>query len=127
MAKYEGMFLVEPTIAQREWPKIVEEIERVVKKNGGTVVQLQKWGERKLSYPVRRHQRGTYVLAYFEGDGGGKAVTKMRADFQISEIVMRALILHHEGAMRNEPSRDFETAGPMVGGPRREGFPAGIR
>ena len=73
-------------------------------------------GERKLAFPVRKCARGTYVLAYFGAPE--KAVTKLRADIALSEVILRSLVLHHEGEMRKEPSRDFEIAGPIP--PKRE-------
>ena len=116
MHTYEAMLLVEPTIAAREWPKVVEEVERLAKKNGASVLQIAKWGERKLAFPVRKCARGTYVLAYFGAPE--KAVTKLRADIGLSEVILRSLVLAHEGEMRKEVSRDFEIAGPVP--PKRE-------
>ena len=116
MHTYEAMLLVEPTIAAREWPKVIEEIDRLAKKNGATVLQVTKWGERKLAFPVRKCARGTYVLAYFGAPE--KAVTKLRADIGLSEVILRSLVLAHEGEMRKEVSRDFEIAGPIP--PKRE-------
>jgi small subunit ribosomal protein S6 len=106
---YEGMFLVDPTVAAREWTRITEEIDRVVKRNGASVIQINKWGERKLCYTVRKSNRGAYVLAYFASPE--KAVSKIRADFQLSELVLRSIILRHEGEFRKDPPKDFETAG----------------
>ena len=116
MQTYEAMLLVEPTIAAREWPRVLEEVDRLAKKNGATVLQIAKWGERKLAFPVRKCARGTYVLAYFGAPE--KAVTKLRADIALSEVILRSLVLRHEGEMRKEVSRDFEIAGPIP--PKRE-------
>ena len=52
MSTYEGMLLVEPTVAAREWEKIVEEVERVAERNKAKVLSVIKWGERKLAFPV---------------------------------------------------------------------------
>ena len=120
MRVYEGMFLVEPTVASREWPKVVEEIDRVVKKSGATIIQTNKVGERKLAFPVRKNARGTYVLSYFSAPP--LAVGKIRADLSLSDLVLRSLILQHEGPMLSDPPRDFEIAGPIP--PKRE-FPGG--
>lgn len=109
MRNYEGLFLVDPTIAAREWQKVADEIDRIVKRNGASVIQINKWGERKLVYPVKKANRGAYVLAYFASPE--KAVTKIRSDFQLSEIVLRSIILQHEGEFRKDPPKDFETAG----------------
>src|SRR6185436_8787161 len=62
---YEAMLLVEPTVAAKEWTRVGEEIDRIVKRNGGAVLQVVRFGERKLAFPVKKNNRGTYVLAYF--------------------------------------------------------------
>lgn len=118
---YEAMFVVEPTIAAREWNRVVEEIERLIKRNGATVASVVKWGERRLIHPVKRSNRGAYVLTYFQAPPG--AVNKIRADLQLSEIILRSLVVRHEGEMRKEIPKDFETAGlvPI----RRESFGGG--
>ncbi len=111
MKTYESMLLVEPTVAAKEWSRVVEELDRIVKRNGATVLQMAKWGERKLAYPIRRSNRGTYVLAYFSAPE--KSLGKIKSDLQLSEVVMRSLLLRHEGELRKEPPKDFETAGPL--------------
>jgi small subunit ribosomal protein S6 len=105
------MLLVEPTVASREWNRVVEEVERVAKRHGAAVLQVTKWGERKLAYPVRKSNRGAYVLTYFTAPE--KAVAKIKADFQLSEVILRSILLAHEGELRKEPPKDFETAGPL--------------
>ena len=80
-------------------------------RNGATVIQIIKWGERKLTYPVKRNNRGTFVLAYLSAPP--TAMGKIRSDLQLSEIVLRSLLLQHEGELRKEPPKEFETAGPL--------------
>lgn len=119
MKTYETMLLVEPTVATREWDKVVAEVDRVAKRNGATVVGLLKWGERKLAYPIKRNNRATYVLAYLQVEE--KSVTKIRSDFHLSEVVLRHLLLAHEGDLRKEAPKDFETAGLLPKKPVGEG------
>ena len=109
MKKYEGMLLVEPTIAAREWEKVVEEVDRVAKRNEANVLAVTKWGERKLAYSVDKNNRGAYVLAYLEASPD--SMVKIRADLELSEVVLRNLFLRHEGEILTEAPKDFETAG----------------
>ena len=44
MKTYEALLLVEPTVAAKEWPRIGEEIDRIVKRHGGAVVQVTRFG-----------------------------------------------------------------------------------
>jgi small subunit ribosomal protein S6 len=120
---YEGMLLVEPTIAAKEWQRVVDEVERIAKRHGAAVLQVSRWGERKLAYPVKKNNRGTYVLTYFSAPP--KVVGKIRADLQLSEVVLRHVILQHEGELRKEAPKDFETAGPLPPKTDRPGFGGG--
>ena len=119
MKTYEGMLVVEPTIAAKEWNRVTEEIDRIAKRNGASVLQVGRWGERKLSFPVRKSKRGTYVLAYFSASE--QSLTKIKADFQLSEVVFRSLLVAHEGELRQAPPKDFEIAGPLPPKTDRDG------
>jgi small subunit ribosomal protein S6 len=114
------MLLVDPTIATKEWAKVGEEVDRLVKRHGASVISVVKFGERKLAYPVKKSNRGSYVVAYFSSPE--KALGKIKADFQLSEVIFRSLILAHDGELRREPPRDFETAGPLPPKTDRPGF-----
>jgi small subunit ribosomal protein S6 len=107
---YEAMFIVDPLVASKEWPRVNEEVEKIVKRYGGEIVSIKKWGERKLSYPVKKQLRGTYVLSYFKSPS--ESVAAMRNDLTLSEVVLRFMILLHEGEVKEaEAPKDFETIG----------------
>jgi small subunit ribosomal protein S6 len=114
------MLLVDPTVAAKEWNRVLEEVDRVAKRNGASVISTLRYGERKLAFPVKRSNRGTYVLSYLTAPP--KAVGKIRADLQLSEIVLRNLVLAHDGELRKEAPKDFETAGPLPPRTDRPGF-----
>lgn len=120
MKTYEGLFLVDPTLAAKEWDKVIGEVQRIAAKANAKVVSSNKWGERKLAYPIRGHKRGTYLLAYFQADGDG--IAKIRRDCEFSDIIVRVLLLNHEGEIRQSvapqelPAREES----YTGGGRRE-------
>ena len=114
MPNYECMILVDPTAAAREWDEVTGEIEAVFKKHGGKTLSINKWGERRLAYPIGKVTRGTYVLAYFEGDAD--VPKKVKAEFVLSERVMRTLIRLHEGPIEPKEMPPEE--------PRRSGYAA---
>lgn len=98
MRTYEGLFLLEPTIAAKEWDKAMGEIQRIVQKASAELVTSNKWGERKLAYPVHGHKRGTYLLAYVKAETAG--IAQIRRDCELSDIVLRALFLRFEGPIK---------------------------
>ena len=52
-------------------------------------------------------------ITRWHGVAPPEAVTKIRADIVLSEFILRSMIVSHEGELRKDPPRDFETAGPL--------------
>lgn len=93
MSIYEGMFLVDNRHANRDWSRVVDIVKGLVTKHGGEVVRLEKWGERKLAYPIRGNKRGTYLLAYFTAEGEAPNAIYRDAQISFHDTFLRALIL----------------------------------
>ncbi len=116
---YEGMFLIEPTIAAKEWDKVVTHVHGILKKFGATIKASTKWAERKLAYEVNKNKRGTYLLVYF--DAPTDAVGKARRETELSDTILRALFLQHvKGAKivdtQAPPMREEERRPMRMGG-----------
>ena len=88
---YEGMFLVDSNLAAQDWQKVIDEIQRIVKRADAEVVSLKKWDDRRLTYDIQGKSRGTYILVYFNCDTD--KVKGIERDVQLSELIMRVLVL----------------------------------
>jgi ribosomal protein S6 len=88
---YEAMFLVDPADAA-VWDDLSKHLAGILERHGGEIIGLTRWDERKLAYPVAARKRGTYVLSFF-GLKNGDAVSLIERDCQLSEKVLRALVL----------------------------------
>ncbi len=102
---YEGMFLVDSALAAADWDGTLGVIDNIVKRADAEVVVMRKWGERKLAYDIDRKSRGTYVLCYFKADG--RRIRGIEKDVQLSEKIMRVLILTTEGRPPELIERDI--------------------
>ena len=107
---YEGMFLVDSAQAAADWDGTLAVIETILKRADAEVVSMRKWGERRLSYEINHQTRGTYILCYFKANG--QRIAGIEKDVQLSEKVMRVLILGTE----KRPAKMLETdiAGPST-------------
>ena len=88
---YEAMFLVDPTVASADWDGLVDTVKTIFDRAGAEVVNLRKWDERRLTYPVAGRKRGIYILAYFHVDPD--KITGLERDVKLNESILRALIL----------------------------------
>lgn len=105
---YEAMFLVDSALAASDWEGINATINKILKKANVKVLYMEKWDERKLAYDIRRVSRGTYILCYFKAPGS--VINQIERDVQLSEKIMRVLILRADYM----DEKDIEQQTPTV-------------
>jgi small subunit ribosomal protein S6 len=103
---YEAMFLVDSAEATTDWDGITATIKSILEKGGADIVSLRKWDDRKLAYTISGKSKGTYILCYFRAEGS--KLRDIERDIQLSERIMRVLILCAE----HRQIEDIE-AGPV--------------
>jgi len=87
---YEGMFVFDPASAV-DWSNVEAEVNRIMERAQAKVVIIKKWDERRLAYEIKGRKRGCYVLVYFRAPGD--SIAGMERDAQLSEHILRVLIL----------------------------------
>lgn len=121
---YEGMFLLDGARASSNWEESEQYVHELLRKYGSEIVASRQWDDRRLSYPVGPHKKGTYLLTYFKADGA--RIKEIVADCHINELILRELILKVHPklvdslvaqAMSFTPSED---SGPPEDDDRRE-------
>ena len=90
MAKYEMLYLLNNDVTEEAKATLIEKYENIVKSMNGTVVSTDKWGTKKLSYPIKFKNEAYYVLMTFEADG--KVVEELKRIAGIDADVVRRLI-----------------------------------
>ena len=88
---YEGLFLVDSGQAAADWKQVTGAIETILSRSESEVISLRKWDDRRLAYEIEKKNRGTFILVYFDCDPG--RISSMERDVQLSEKVVRVLIL----------------------------------
>jgi small subunit ribosomal protein S6 len=89
---YEGMFLVDTALAAADWDGVNDFIKGMLEKSGAEIISMKKWDDRKLAYDIQGKSRGTYILVFFKAEG--PKVREIERTFNLSERVMRVLILN---------------------------------
>ena len=84
---YELVVIVSPEEAVEG---LIERISRFVTENGGSITSVDRWGKRKLAYPIKHFMEGSYVLARFKLRP--RLSRELEANLKISEEVLRHLL-----------------------------------
>lgn len=91
MAHYELMYILRPDLDEEQMQAQVDAVSQMVSQSGATVDKVDKWGRRRLSYPIAGHEDGFYVLVTFEGSGPvSNEITRL---LNISESVIRSIVV----------------------------------
>jgi small subunit ribosomal protein S6 len=101
---YEGMFLVDSALAASDWDGVNANIKTILERSDAEIVSIKKWDERRLAYEINKKLRGTYILCYFKADG--RRIREIERNVQLTEKIMRALILSTESMSPEDIERE---------------------
>lgn len=90
MKTYEMLYVLDATLSDEAKESFVAKFEGIVTKDGGKVVSTDKWGVKKLAYPIRYKADGYYVLMTFEAEP--TAVKELDRVAGLSIEVLRRMI-----------------------------------
>ncbi len=95
LCDYELVLVISPEVAEEEFEARIDNLSRFVTGKGGIIPEIERWGKRRLAYPIRHFVEGNYVLAKFKlKPEFGK---ELEANLRISEEILRHLLLKLSG------------------------------
>jgi small subunit ribosomal protein S6 len=68
---------------------IINNVKDLITKNGGEVYAVDKWGRKRLAFPIRKKNNGFY--AYIEFAAPSDIVQKLERAYQLDEQILRYL------------------------------------
>ncbi len=86
---YETTVIINPTLEEPQIENVIKSIEELITKNGGVVKTVERWGRKRLTYPIAKRNNGYYTMIEFESDG--TLVTNLERNYQYDENIMRYL------------------------------------
>ena len=89
MTKYETVFVLDPSYDEARAGEEADRVSAWIHDLGGEVVEVQKWGKRRLAYEIRKKRDGVYTMVVWNGQGG--MVKELERRLRLNESVMRTL------------------------------------
>ena len=90
---YESLFIVDVTVGEEATEATVNKFLSLIEANA-EVVDVAKWGKRRLAYPINDMPEGYYVVATYKAEGNFPAEFERLCN--IDETVMRSMTLKLE-------------------------------
>lgn len=88
MNRYEMLYILKSDISDEARDAVIAKFENLVTSDGGKVESTDKWGVKKLAYPINFRNEGFYVLMTFEANAGRIAEIERIAGIQ-DEVIRR--------------------------------------
>lgn len=89
MRRYETICILRPTLAEEQINTLIENTTSIIQSDSGQIIDLDKWGLKKLAYPIKKETLGFYFYCDFAGSP--EAVSEMERKFRIDDSVLRYL------------------------------------
>jgi len=94
---YETMYILRPDIAEDEVTNHIDKYNKLLEEFGGTILDSQMRGKRRLAYQITKHREGIYVQLSHQGDG--QHIFKIEKAMRLSEDVIRYMTVKQEGPL----------------------------
>ncbi len=88
---YELVYIISPEISDDILETRVNGVTQFITGRDGVVAGVEKWGKKKLSYPVKHFLEGNYVLTKFKMSPA--RCKELEANLRISEEIIRHLLV----------------------------------
>jgi small subunit ribosomal protein S6 len=91
LREYELVVILSPDVPEEEVPASIDRINDFITSKGGSVIQVDRWGKRRLAYPINHFKEGNYMLTKFKIEPA--STTELEANLRISEKVLRHMLV----------------------------------
>jgi len=88
---YELIFILKPDLTEEKTEATIENVKKFIAGKGGVISDVQKWGKRRLAYPIKHVAEGYYTLLKFQVKPGSNR--ELETSLRISEDVLRHLLI----------------------------------
>ncbi|HTV93264.1 MAG TPA: 30S ribosomal protein S6 [Verrucomicrobiae bacterium] len=92
MNDYEVTYILRPNLEEADVDARATAIGEIIKNQGGTVVNIEKLGRKRLAYEIADLREGNYVAMQFRSSG--EASRELERLLKLQEDVLRALVIH---------------------------------
>ncbi|MDD3831797.1 MAG: 30S ribosomal protein S6 [Clostridia bacterium] len=91
MNNYELLFIMDSTLTDEAKEAIIAKFSAIVTDANGTIDTIDRWGVKKLAYPIARKNDGYYCLFNFTADSTVPA--EIERVMNITDTIIRFIVI----------------------------------
>jgi small subunit ribosomal protein S6 len=89
VTKYETTFILEPGLDETRLNEEIERVAQWIRDLGGEVLEVQRWGKRRLAYEIKKKRDGIYTMILHQSPG--PVIREIERRMRLNESFMRTL------------------------------------
>jgi small subunit ribosomal protein S6 len=87
MRNYETIIVVNPTLGEEEHKEVLKKYSTLVERQKGILIRIEQWGVQRLAHPVKRFDKGSFVLMNYCGPSG--VTSELERDLKLDDRIFR--------------------------------------
>ena len=91
MRRYETIYILRPNLGEEEISTVIENTNAIILGEKGSVIELNKWGMKKLAYLIKKESLGYYI--YCDYASTPAAVSEIERKFRIDDAVLKYMTI----------------------------------
>ena len=88
---YESVVIINAALEDDQIDATSSRIEELIKSNGGEITDIDKWGRKRLAYPIQKSKSGYYSVYRFIAPR--EVVSKLERAYRLDESIIRYLTI----------------------------------
>ena len=91
LGDYEMVLIISPEVVGEKFDTVIDNVSQFITGKGGIISDVEQWGKRRLAYPIKHFEEGSYMLTRFKLKP--PLSKELEANLQISEEILRHLLI----------------------------------
>ena len=108
MRQYETMVLLSPELTDETVEEKISGFEKKVTDGGGEVLNVDRWGKKRLAYPINRQRHGIYFIITYHSELS--VVADIERDMRIDEQTWRYMTVRMDDALLRKIEKNAKSA-----------------
>ena len=88
---YESVVILNATLEDEQVESTITRIQELLKANGAEISEIDRWGRKRLAYPIQKSKSGYYVIFRFET--ATETIAELERIYRLDETIVRYLTI----------------------------------
>ncbi len=97
MRQYETMVMLSPDLEEEGVEERIANFEKQITENGGEILDVERWGKKRLAYPINNQRHGIYFVVTYKSEM--KTIQEIERQLRLDEDSWRVMTVRQDEAL----------------------------